>query len=199
MQHSLITLIAMISLTSCTQESTTMTPSPAPQTSASTSIPQSLHQFETRTLEGARVSLSEYGGKVALVVNVASECGLTPQYEGLQSLHDEFGPRGFTVLAFPCNDFGGQEPGTPAEIRHFCTSNYHVTFPVFEKVQTLDGPGQSPVYGFLGAKAGALPEWNFGKYLVGRDGRVLGFFGPKVSPADPGLRKAIDEAVAGAH
>ena len=128
-------------------------------------------------------------------MNVASKCGLTPQYEGLQALHDELSPMGFTVLAFPCNDFGGQEPGSPAEIRTFCSDNYDVSFPIFSKVQTKEGEGQSELYSLLGTKTGDLPGWNFGKYLIAHDGTPLGFYSPRTSPSDPELRAAIDAAI----
>ena len=105
------------------------------------------------------------------------------------------GPQGFTVLAFPCNDFGKQEPGTPTEIRTFCTESYDVSFPIFAKLQTKEGEGQSELYSLLGTKTGALPGWNFGKYLISADGTPLGFYSPQTSPSDPELRDAIDAAL----
>jgi glutathione peroxidase len=155
---------------------------------------ESFYSFQTTTLQGRPASLADYAGKVTLVVNVASKCGFTPQYAGLQKLHDELKDRGFSVLGFPSNDFGGQEPGTPEEIATFCQKNYGVTFPMFAKVVTKAGDGQSPVYAFLG-KAGDLPAWNFGKYLVGRDGRVLAYFSSKVTPESKELRDAIERAL----
>jgi len=158
-------------------------------------LPASLYDIETKTLDGKPASLSHYKGKVTLVVNTASQCGFTPQYAGLQKLHDEMKGRGFSVLGFPSNDFGGQEPGSAQEIATFCQRNFGVTFPMFSKSVTKAGPGQSPVYTFLGA-TGNLPAWNFSKYLVGKDGRVRAFFPSKVTPDDPQLRKAIDDALA---
>jgi glutathione peroxidase len=155
----------------------------------------SFYSLETTTLQGQPAALSQYAGKVALVVNVASQCGFTPQYAGLQKLYDEYKGRGLVVLGFPSNDFGGQEPGSPQEIATFCQKNYGVSFPLFSKVVTKAGAEQSPVYALLG-KSGSLPSWNFGKYLVGKDGRVLQFFPSKVAPEAPELRKAIDEALA---
>jgi glutathione peroxidase len=155
----------------------------------------SLYSLSTRALDGAPVALSELAGKVTLVVNVASACGSTPQYAGLQALQEELQGRGFAVLGFPSNDFGRQEPGSPEEIRSFCDSRYHVTFPMFEKVVTRAGDGQSPVYAELSRQSGKLPSWNFGKYLVGRDGKVLRFFETKVQPDDPALRGAIETAL----
>jgi len=156
---------------------------------------ESLYAFQTTTLQGQPASLAEHTGKVTLVVNVASQCGFTPQYAGLQKLHDELTGRGFSVLGFPSNDFGGQEPGTAEEIATFCKKNYGVTFPMFAKVVTRTGESQSPIYAFLG-KGGALPAWNFGKYLVGRDGTVLAYFSSKVAPDSKELREAIEKALA---
>lgn len=155
----------------------------------------SIYAMKTTTLEGEPIELSEWKGRVALVVNVASECGLTPQYEGLQALHDTYASRGFTVLAFPSNDFGGQEPGTAEEIREFCSTNYDVAFPMFSKVQTKGGDGQSPIYTRLETFTGALPEWNFSKYLVARDGTTVTYFGPRTAPDDPELVSAIVDAL----
>lgn len=156
---------------------------------------ESLYALDATTLEGARAALSQYSGNVTLVVNVASQCGYTPQYAGLQKLHEELKPRGFSVLGFPSNDFGGQEPGSAEEIRGFCRKNYGVSFPMFSKVVTKPGKDQSPVYAFLG-RGGQLPAWNFGKYVVGRDGKVAAYFPSKVAPESPELRKAIEDALA---
>ena len=156
----------------------------------------SLYSLSTRTLRGAPFSLSALSGKVTLAVNVASACGYTPQYAGLQALHDELKPRGFSVLGFPCNDFGQQESGSADEIASFCERNYGVTFPIFEKLNVKAGSGQSPIYAELSRQTGKLPEWNFGKYLVGRDGEALAYFEPKVPPDSPVLRAAIETALA---
>jgi glutathione peroxidase len=155
----------------------------------------SFYSLQTTTLTGQPAPLSQYAGKVALVVNVASQCGLTPQYAGLQKLYDEMKGRGVEVLGFPSNDFGAQEPGSPEEIATFCEKNYSVTFPMFSKVVTKAGGDQSPVYSFLG-KIGSLPSWNFGKYLVGKDGKVVSFFSSKVPPDAKELRDAIEAALA---
>lgn len=148
------------------------------------------YDYKVKTLEGKAVSLGTYKDKVVLVVNVASECGFTPQYEGLQTLYDKYSPQGLVILGFPCNDFGGQEPGSSQEIRQFCTSKFHVTFPMFEKISVHD----EPLYQFLGAQA-KKPSWNFGKYLVSRKGQVLGFFGSTVAPDSEDLKKAIETAL----
>ncbi len=157
---------------------------------------RSMYTIETRTLEGEPLKLSKYEGKVTLVVNLASKCGYTPQYEGLERLYLEFKDKGLVILGFPCNDFGGQEPGTPEEIRAFCTSKYHVTFPVLEKVSVKAGETQSAVYKALAVKAGKLPRWNFGKYLVSRDGTKAEFFDSKVAPESKELREALERALA---
>lgn len=155
----------------------------------------SLYQLSTTSLTGKPVDLATYKGKVTLVVNVASKCGFTPQYAGLQQLHDELAPQGFSVLGFPSNDFGGQEPGSAEDIASFCELNYGVKFPMFSKQVTRAGADQSPVYSFLGT-SGHLPAWNFSKYVIGKDGTVKAFFPSKVTPDAPELRQAILTALA---
>ena len=156
----------------------------------------SFYDLQTMSLDGKPGNLAQYKGKVSLVVNVASKCGYTPQYEGLEKLQREMNGKGFSVLGFPSNDFGGQEPGTAQEIATFCRLTYDVTFPMFEKVVTKKGPGQSPVYTFLG-ESGNLPAWNFSKYVVDKNGKVVAFFPSAVTPEDPALRAAISKALAG--
>ena len=151
----------------------------------------SFYDLRTMTLDGKPGNLTQYKGKVSLVVNVASKCGYTPQYEGLEKLQREMKGKGFNVLGFPSNDFGGQEPGTAEEIITFCKATYGVTFPMFEKVVTKAGAAQSPIYGFLGT-SGNLPAWNFSKYVIGRDGKIVAFFPSKVTPDAPELRAALD-------
>lgn len=153
----------------------------------------SFHQFTVNTLDGNPQSLSAFKGKVALVVNVASECGFTPQYEGLQKLSTDYKDKGLVVLGFPCNQFGGQEPGTPEQIQLFCSSKFHVTFPMFEKID-VKGPHQAPLYAFLTAKFDE-PKWNFSKYLVGKDGQVLAAFPSQITPDSSELHKAIEAAL----
>src|SRR5687767_5928677 len=154
----------------------------------------SFYTMKTTTLQGKPADLSEYKGKVTLAVNVASKCGLTPQYTGLEKLHEEFSAKGFSVLGFPSNDFGGQEPGTAEEIATFCRTNYDVTFPMFEKLVTRRGTDQSPIYAFLSA-SGKLPAWNFSKYVIDKQGRITAFFPSEVTPEDPALRSAITKAL----
>ena len=154
----------------------------------------SFYDLKTKTLLGKDGNLVQYRGKVSLVVNVASKCGFTPQYEGLEKLQREMKGKAFNVLGFPSNDFGGQEPGTSAEIAEFCKLTYDVTFPMFEKVVTRKGADQSPVYTFLGA-SGRLPAWNFSKYVVDKQGKVVAFFPSEVTPEDPALRAALAKAL----
>ena len=155
----------------------------------------SIHGLTVPRLNGTPESLSVYAGKVVLVVNLASRCGLTPQYTGLEKLYRDLAPRGLVLLGFPCNQFGAQEPGSAEQIQEFCSVNYGVTFPLFSKVEVKPGPGQSPVYQILTA-SGHVPTWNFSKYLVGKDGKLLRFFAPTVAPEAPELRQAIELALA---
>ncbi len=155
----------------------------------------SFYDVKTTSLTGAPADLGEYRGTVSLVVNVASKCGYTPQYEGLEQLQREMASRGFNVLGFPSNDFGGQEPGSAQQIADFCRLTYDVTFPMFEKVVTRTGANQSPIYRFLGS-SGDLPAWNFSKYVIDKQGRVVAFFPSDVPPEDPRLRTAIAQAMA---
>ena len=144
-----------------------------------------LQDFSARANDGTEVDLSTYAGQVALVVNTASQCGFTPQYQGLQELHELYADRGFTVLGFPCDQFGHQEPGDDAEIAGFCERNFGVTFPLFSKVE-VNGADAHPLYRWLRAEKGGLlggrVKWNFTKFLVGRDGRVLGRYSPTTKP-----------------
>ena len=155
----------------------------------------SFYDLNTMALDGKPGNLAQYKGKVSLVVNVASKCGYTPQYEGLEKLQREMKAKGFNVLGFPSNDFGGQEPGTAQEIATFCRLTYDVTFPMFEKVVTRKGTDQSPIYTFLGS-SGNLPAWNFSKYVVDKQGKVVAFFPSEVTPEDQALRAAIAKALA---
>jgi glutathione peroxidase len=155
----------------------------------------SFYSFSAESLEGPVVALSEYRGQVTLVVNTASQCGFTKQYKELQELQGEYAARGFSVLGFPSGDFGGQEFDTPGEIREFCDSKFGVTFPLFAKTKVKEGEGQSELYSHLGKCTGSLPGWNFGKYLVDRDGRVLAFYASPVNPTGEELRSAIEAAL----
>jgi glutathione peroxidase len=141
-----------------------------------------------RTPEGTEITLAEHAGKVLLIVNVASKCGFTPQYEGLEALHRRYAGRGFEVLGFPCNQFGAQEPGDAAEIANFCSLTYDVTFPVFGKID-VNGPDAAPLYRFLKSAAPGLfgtegIKWNFTKFLIDRDGKVVDRYAPQTKPED---------------
>jgi glutathione peroxidase len=152
--------------------------------------------FTMTDIDGAPQPLSAYKGKVVLIVNVASQCGLTPQYKALQSLYETYGPKGFVVLGFPANNFRGQEPGTDAEIKEFCSLNYHVTFPIFSKI-SVAGDDIHPLYAFLTGKT-TNPEfsgpiaWNFTKFVLDRQGRVAARFEPKISPDSPEVIAVIE-------
>jgi glutathione peroxidase len=153
-----------------------------------------VHDFTVRTLEGTEQSLGDHRGKVLLIVNVASRCGLTPQYTALEALQKRYAPRGFAVLGFPCNQFGGQEPGTETEIREFCTLNYGVTFPMYAKVD-VNGDGTAPLFAHLKSAAPGLlgsesVKWNFTKFLIDREGRVVRRYAPTDSPE--GLAQDIE-------
>lgn len=163
--------------------------------------PMSIYDFSVKRIDGTAVPLDAYKGRVLLVVNVASKCGLTPQYEGLEALHDRFAQRGLSVLGFPANDFLWQEPGTNAEIATFCRSTYGVKFDMFEKI-AVKGKAQDPLYAWL-TKQDAPPKggpgaisWNFEKFVVDREGHVVARFDPKTAPTDPKVVSAIEAALA---
>ena len=156
----------------------------------------SLYDIALRTLDGQDTTLDAYSGQALLLVNVASKCGLTPQYTALEQLQKEYGDRGFSVLGFPCNQFMGQEPGTNEEIAEFCSATYGVTFPLFDKIE-VNGPGRHPLYAVLTAfedaegEAGDI-EWNFEKFLVSPAGDVVQRFRPQTVPDDPAVISAIE-------
>jgi glutathione peroxidase len=166
----------------------------AAQSSSPGGAVSSFYDLKTSYLDGKPADLGVFRGKVTLAVNVASKCGFTPQYEGLEKLNRELAGKGFAVLGFPSNDFGGQEPGTAKEIAEFCRLTYDVTFPMFSKLVTKPGSDQSPIYKFLGT-SGHLPAWNFSKYVIGKDGRIVAFFPSDVTPESPDLRRAITRAL----
>jgi glutathione peroxidase len=159
----------------------------------------SLYDIPLTTLDGQPGSLRDLAGKTLLVVNVASKCGLTPQYTGLERLHERFAGRGFAVVGFPCNQFGGQEPGSVEEIAEFCSTNYGVTFPMFEKID-VNGPDRNAVYTELTAlpdaegAAGDI-QWNFEKFLVSADGKAIARFRPMTEPEAPEVVSAIEAAL----
>jgi glutathione peroxidase len=178
---------------------------------------QSIYDIPVSRIDGAKTSLGAYRGKVLLVVNVASKCGLTPQYTGLQSLYSEKHPKGLEILGFPANNFGGQEPGTEAEIKEFCSTNYSVEFPLFQKISVV-GNDRHPLYNELVAaqpKAQGVESmrerlgkygikvtsdtdvlWNFEKFVIDRNGKVIARFSPDIAPDDPRLTSVLDKALA---
>jgi glutathione peroxidase len=160
---------------------------------------KSIHEFSAKTIDGKDKSLADYSGRVALIVNVASQCGLTPQYKGLEELHETYAAKGLSVLGFPANEFGAQEPGTEGEIKDFCTTNYGVKFDMFGKVK-VKGAGIHPLFEYLTGRdtnpkfAGDI-KWNFNKFLVGKHGEVLARFEPQVEPTSQEVKQAIEKAL----
>src|SRR6059058_1356628 len=158
----------------------------------------SIHEIAVKDIDGKDTTLGAYKGKVLLVVNVASKCGLTPQYKALEALHEKYKDKGFTVLGFPCNQFAGQEPGTNEEIKQFCSTKYNVTFPLFDKLE-VNGANRHPLYIALAGKDSPYPgdiKWNFGKFLIGKDGKIIKRFESKTAHASAELTAAIEAALA---
>ncbi len=158
----------------------------------------SIYSIPLKDIDGKATTLKPYQGKVMLVVNVASKCGYTPQYAGLETTYQKYEKQGLAVLGFPCNQFGGQEPGSNEEIKQFCTSKYNVTFPMFDKLD-VNGDKRHPLYVMLAGKDSPFPgdiKWNFNKFLIGRDGKILKRFDSKVKPDAPELTAAIEAALA---
>ena len=158
-----------------------------------------IYEIPVKTISGEETNLGEYKDKVLLVVNVASKCGLTPQYEGLEKLYENYREKGFEILGFPANNFMGQEPGSEKEIKEFCTLKYNVTFPMFSKI-SVKGTDQHPFYTYLTNKESdpgfdGDVTWNFEKFLVGKDGKVIARFTPKTKPEDPKIIEAIETAL----
>ena len=150
-----------------------------------------------KTIDGKDTSLADYRRKVVLIVNTASKCGLTPQYEALEAIYDKYRKKGFVVLAFPCNDFGNQEPGTEKEIEKFCKAEFDVSFPLMEKVH-VKGAEQHPLYAALTGEKGVFPgdvKWNFGKFLIGKDGKPIARFEPKTQPDSAEVVSAVEKAL----
>lgn len=158
-----------------------------------------IYEFSVKTIDGKDKTLADYKGKALLIVNVASKCGLTPQYKGLEELHEKYGPKGLVVLGFPANEFGAQEPGTESEIQRFCTANYGVKFDMMSKV-VVKGAGIHPLFAYLTGSdtdpkfAGEI-KWNFNKFLIGKDGTIVDRFEPKVEPLSLEVTKAVERAV----
>lgn len=156
----------------------------------------SFHDFSVKMIDGRERALADFRRHAVLVVNVASECGLTPQYAGLEKLYREFKDRNFTVLGLPCNQFGRQEPGSEDQILQFCRSRYQVSFPLTAKIE-VNGPGTHPLYAWLkGETGGDDIQWNFEKFLIGKDGKVIRRYSPRTVPEDAELRADIEAALA---
>lgn len=159
----------------------------------------SLHDIKLKDIDGKDTTLAAYKGKAVLIVNVASKCGYTKQYTGLEATYQKFKDKGFVILGFPCNQFGGQEPGSNEEIKQFCSSKFNVTFPLFDKVE-VNGVNRHPLYVALAGKDSAFPgdiKWNFNKFLISKEGKILGRYDSKVAPESEELTKAIEAALAG--
>jgi glutathione peroxidase len=158
----------------------------------------SIHEIAVKDIDGKDTTLGAYKGKVLLIVNVASQCGYTPQYQGLETIYEKYKGKGFVVLGFPCNQFGKQEPGTNEEIKQFCSSKYNVTFPMFDKIE-VNGEKRHPLYVALAGDQSPYPgniKWNFSKFLIGRDGKIIKRFDSKAAPESPEVIAAIDAALA---
>jgi len=165
---------------------------------ASAGAADSIYDTPLKDIDGKDTSLKPYQGKVLLIVNVASKCGFTPQYKALEALYQKYKDQGLVVLGFPCNQFAHQEPGTDAEIKQFCTSKYNVTFPMFDKIE-VNGANRHPLYVLLAGKDSPFPGnigWNFTKFLIGRDGKILKRFESKVKPDSPEVLQAIEASLA---
>jgi glutathione peroxidase len=163
-------------------------------------VADTILDLKAKALDGRSVDLSQYKGHVVLVVNVASECGLTPQYTGLEAIYRQYRDKGFRILAFPSNDFAGQEPGTPEQIQQFCSTKYDVSFDLMEKV-AIKGPNKHPIYAFLTSAEGNPDfagdiEWNFGKFLLNKQGKVVARFHPQVTPDSPEVTSQIEALLA---
>ena len=158
----------------------------------------SIYDIAVKDIDGKDTTLAAYKGKVVLIVNVASKCGFTPQYKNLEAVYQKYKDQGFVVLGFPCNQFGGQEPGTNEEIKQFCTSKYDVTFPLFDKIE-VNGANRHPLYEALASETSPFPgniKWNFTKFLIGKDGKIVNRFDSKVKPDAPEATAAIEAALA---
>jgi glutathione peroxidase len=165
---------------------------------AATHAAESIYDIPLKDIDGKDATLKPYAGQVMLIVNVASHCGFTPQYAGLEALYKKYGFQGLVICGFPCNQFGGQEPGSATDIKEFCTAKYNVTFPMFDKL-AVNGEHRHPLYVALAGKDSPFPgniKWNFTKFLIGRDGKIVARFDSKVKPDSDEMTKAIEAALA---
>lgn len=159
-------------------------------------VNKTIYDFSMKTIDGQEKSLAEYKGKVVLIVNTASRCGFTPQYKGLEALYEQYKEKGFVVLGFPANNFMGQEPGSNEEIKKFCELKFKTTFPMFSKID-VTGSNMAPLYAYLTKESGfnGSISWNFNKFLVGKDGKVIARYGSNTDPEDPQLKTAVEKAL----
>jgi len=158
----------------------------------------SIYDIAVKDIDGKDTTLGAYKGKVLLIVNVASKCGFTPQYKNLEAVYEKYKDQGLVILGFPCNQFGGQEPGSDEQIKEFCTAKYSITFPLFDKIE-VNGPNRHPLYVMLAGETSPFPgniKWNFNKFLISRDGKILKRFDSKVTPDSPEATEAITAALA---
>jgi glutathione peroxidase len=158
----------------------------------------SIYDIQVKDIDGKNTILAAYKGKVLLIVNVASKCGFTPQYKNLEAVYEKYKDQGLVILGFPCNQFGGQEPGTDEEVKQFCTSKYFITFPLFDKIE-VNGPNRHPLYVALAGETSPFPgdiTWNFNKFLISRDGKILKRFDSKIKPDSTEATEAIEAALA---
>ncbi len=197
----LLGVSALVIVTACSSSAAEQQPiqkEKAKVSTVSTQAPaQSIHDFTLKSIDGQEVKLADYKGKVALLVNVASRCGYTPQYEGLQAIYSQYKDQGFVVLGFPANNFGSQEPGTNEEIKSFCSLTYNVKFPMFAKI-SVKGDDLHPLYQFLTSKDsgfGGEIQWNFGKFLVDKNGKVIARFESGDAPESSKVMQAIEQAL----
>ncbi|MAT80630.1 MAG: glutathione peroxidase [Phycisphaerae bacterium] len=193
MKRFFTAVLLPVLLAACDRRVVDVDPSAAPADQQAADI----YALKTKSLDGKPVDLEQYRGQVTLLVNVASKCGYTPQYSKLQKLQEAWKDKNFTVIAFPCNDFGGQEPGNADDIRQTCRVDYKTTFPVMSKIKVKAGSDQSAIYRQLQSTTGVLPRWNFGKYLVDSEGHPVAFFGSSVDPMSPTIQDAIKAAMNG--
>lgn len=196
MKFIFLTAIAFLFTFGCASSNTAQTNS---DMTAKTMKDSTIYDFSMTDINGKQVSLSDYKDKIVMIVNTASKCGNTPQYEGLQKIYDQYKDQGFVVLGFPANNFMGQEPGTDKEIKEFCTLKYNVTFPMFSKI-SVKGDDQNAFYKYLTNPKAKFPgdiTWNFEKFLTDRNGNVIARFSPKTKPEDPKVIEAIERALGG--
>lgn len=159
---------------------------------------ESIYDVKLKDIDGSDVTLADYKGKALLIVNVASRCGFTKQYTGLEALYQKYKDQGLVVLGFPCNQFGGQEPGTNEQIKEFCSTKFNVTFPLFDKID-VNGANRAPLYNLLAGEGSPFPgdiKWNFNKFLIGKDGKILQRFESKVTPESTEMTTAVESALA---